>query len=117
VLLLEAGYTQFKCAKEGIVLRGAGGCEMLCEIAHNSEFSEKGIRVSVRGTKAEEGVMSAQGWQHAKRVLATLDKLLKQWPGMMVFKYDTWWCSARAREIRRTARCCKRSRRARLARR
>jgi hypothetical protein len=86
VLVQEAGYTQFRCAKEAIVLRGAGGCEMLCELALNSEFNEEGVRVSVRGPQAEEGAMGVKGWQHAKRILATLDKLLEQ-SEMMVFKY------------------------------
>jgi hypothetical protein len=31
--------------------------------------------------------MGMKGWEHAKRVLVALDKLLKQWAGMMVFKY------------------------------
>ena len=35
----------------------------------------------------DDGAMDIKGWQHAKRVLATLDKLLKQWSGMVVFKY------------------------------
>jgi hypothetical protein len=110
VLLQKAGYTQFQCAKEGIVMLGAGGCRILCELAHNSEFDEQGIRVSVRGPKAKQGVaketvekeakegeeakeakakssLGLNGWQHARRVLSCLDKLLQQWPGMMVFKY------------------------------
>jgi GTPase SAR1 family protein len=88
VLLQEADdYTQFQCAKEGIVLRGAGGCKILCELTKHSEFNEKGVRITVRGPQAEEGTMGAKGWQHAKRVLSTLDELLEQWRGMMVFKY------------------------------
>jgi hypothetical protein len=87
VLLQDAGYEQFRCAKEGIVLHGSGNCQVLCELAEHSEFNERGVRVSVRGPQTKQGTMGAKGWQHARAVLATLDQLLKQWPGMMVFKY------------------------------
>jgi len=31
--------------------------------------------------------LNSDGWRHARRILSILDELLKQWPGMMVFKY------------------------------
>jgi hypothetical protein len=91
LLYLEWPVGKHVLAKEGVVLV-VGSCRVLVQLLGMADGTSEheGLQLITRGKKDADGLASREQWDTVERIVARVQQLLTQWPGIVVKQFAQW---------------------------